>query len=154
MSIIIRQGVPVSAMCQIKMQQERRNKTSSKIQHKIQNEIQNKPERKQGGFTLPEILVSLCILTILMQGVGQWGIVMQRTADTMAQNQQAVLLAQQIYAGLEPQCPQGWQVQVESSADIGLLYETEVMIMSEKRRWQFYYAGEEEVLYAMQTEGT
>ncbi len=33
------------------------------------------PGKKQyeKGFTLPELLVSLCILMILLQGVWQWG---------------------------------------------------------------------------------
>ena len=102
----------------------------------------------QSGFTLPEMLVSLCILGFIMHGVWQWGTVLYRTSDTMAQNQQAVYIAQQIYAGLSPICPEGWDIYVASIRDTGLLYETTVQIRANHRQWQFYYAGPEEIVYA------
>ena len=80
--------------------------------------------RHQSGFTLPEMLVSLCILGFIMHGV--W----------------------QIYAGLSPICPEGWDIYVASIRDTGLLYETTVQIRANHRQWQFYYAGPEEIVYA------
>lgn len=104
--------------------------------------------KKQAGFTLPEVLVSLCIVLIMMHGVWQWGIVMQRTSETMAQNQQAVFLAQQVFSGIRPQCPDGWTIHVQSEPSGGILYETQVTIKVQRRQWQFYYAGLEEIVYA------
>lgn len=102
----------------------------------------------QAGFTLPEVLVSLCIVMLIMHGVWQWGIVMQRTSEAMAQNQQAVFLAQQVFSGIEPQCPDGWTMHVQSEPNGKLLYETKVTIQAQRRQWQFYYAGPEEIVYA------
>ena len=105
-------------------------------------------DRKQSGFTLPEMLVSLCILSFIMYGVWQWGTLLYRTSDTMVQNQQAVFIAQQIYAGLSPDCPAGWEIDVASVRGQGQLYETTVQIQAGHRQWQFYYAGPEEFMYA------
>ena len=105
-------------------------------------------DRKQSGFTLPEMLVSLCILSFVMYGVWQWGTLLYRTSDTMAQNQQAVAIAQQIYAGLSPDCPVGWEIDAVSVRGQGQLYETTVQIRAGHRQWQFYYAGPEELVYA------
>ena len=105
-------------------------------------------DRKQSGFTLPEMLVSLCILSFVMYGVWQWGTLLYRTSDVMAQNQQAVSIAQQIYAGLSPDCPAGWEIEAVSVRGQGQLYETTVQIQAGHRQWQFYYAGPEEFMYA------
>ena len=102
---------------------------------------------RQDGFTLPEMLVSLCIMGIVMHGVWQWGTVLYRTSDTMAQNYQAVYLAQQIYAGLSPECPAEWNINVESVSNGGLLYETSIEVKHQQRRWHFYYVGPEEIGY-------
>ena len=114
---------------------------------KIPNQKYNPILRRQGGFTLPEMLVSLCILGIVMHSVGQWGTVLYRTSDTMAQNQQAIYMAQQLYAGLSPECPEGWDVSVTSIRSAGLLYETTIQIQTNHRLWQFYYVGPEAVVY-------
>jgi len=129
MCIIIKQGVPV-------LLQWKNSLHCSGMTKKI---------GRQGGFTLVEVLVSLCILTLMMHGVLQWGTVMQRTSEAMVQNQQAVFLMQQVFSGIEPQCPEGWNVQIQSKPIDGTLYETQVMIQSQHRQWQFYYAGPEEL---------
>lgn len=95
----------------------------------------------QKGFTLPEILVSLCILFMLMQSVWQWGAVMLGTANRMEENDTAVLLAQQYFAGLNPQCPDGWHADVQTDTRSAVLQETTVTIWSNHRSWDFYYAG-------------
>lgn len=110
--------------------------------------------RRQAGFTLPEMLVSLCILGVIMHGVWQWGTVLYRTSDTMAQNQQAVYIAQQIYTGFSPDCPEGWDIRAESIRSEGLLYETTVQIQANYRQWQFYYVGPEEIVYASRTDSS
>ena len=110
--------------------------------------------QRQAGFTLPEMLVSLCILGVIMHGVWQWGTVLYRTSDTMAQNQQAVYIAQQIYAGFSPDCPEGWDIRAESIRSEGLLYETTVQIQANYRQWQFYYVGPEEIVYASRTDSS
>ena len=109
---------------------------------------QTNADRKHSGFTLPEMLVSLCILSFVMYGDWQWGTLLYRTSDVMAQNQQAVSIAQQIYAGLSPDCPAGWEIDVASVRGQGQLYETTVQIQAGHRQWQFYYAGPEEFMYA------
>lgn len=70
------------------------------------------PGKKQyeKGFTLPELLVSLCILMILLQGVWQWGVLFQRTTERIQQNQQAVLIAQCYFANFPLDLPAGWSV--------------------------------------------
>ena len=105
--------------------------------------------QSQAGFTLPEMLVSLCILGILLHGIWQWGTVLSRTSATTYQNQQAVYLAQQLYAGLSPSCPDGWEIGVSSTSTGGLLYESIITIQNDHRRWQFYYVGPEELGYGV-----
>lgn len=107
----------------------------------------NRLNRSSAGFTLPEVLVSLCIVCMILHGVWQWGIVMYRTSDAMAQNQTAVVLAQQVYAGVKPDCPEGWHIEVLSHPTGGILYETLVTVGVQNRSWQFYYAGPEEIVY-------
>lgn len=93
----------------------------------------------QAGFTLSEVLVSLCIVCFIMGALWQWGIVMQRTATVMAQNQQALLFADQAYADLAVQNQDGWQTEITSEPTGGLLYETMVTISTPNRKWEFYY---------------
>ena len=69
MCIIIKQGVPV-------LLQWKNSLHCSGMTKKMS---------RQGGFTLVEVLVSLCILIFMMQGVLQWGTVMQRTSEAMVQ---------------------------------------------------------------------
>jgi len=107
----------------------------------------NKKRRKrnnQSGFTLPEVLVSLCIVWMLLQGICQWGAVMQGTLERMGENDKAVYLAQEVLYGRVPECPDSWQIRVEEQRRSELLEETIVTIQSERRTWQFYYAGPNE----------
>ncbi len=133
MCIIIKRGVLGS----------RRHRNSQN-----ENRNANEKNRKQAGFTLPEMIVSLFIVLLIMHGVWQWGSVMYRTSEGMAQNRQAVVLAQQIFSGIHPQCPDDWEISVQSIHNGRMLYETQMTIKTKYRVWTFYYVGPEEVVYA------
>ena len=106
-------------------------------------QCQRKTNRTQQGFTLPEVLVSLCIVLMLLFGVYQWGIVMQRTAYAMTQNQQAIFLCKQLCAGITPTCQPDWSVAVHAEPISGTLYASDICITHGTRQWQFYYVGPE-----------
>ena len=99
--------------------------------------------KNNSGFTLVEVLVSLAIVMLVMYGVFQWGIVMQKTSDVMAKEQEAIYLVQQVCAGHTPNMPNGWNLDVVSIPTEGLLYETTVSVSTGNRCWNFYFAGTE-----------
>ena len=102
------------------------------------------PGKKQHekGFTLPELLVSLCILMILLQGVWQWGLLFQRTNERIQQNQQAVLIAQCYFTNLPQELPAGWSVTVERKEKETKLEQQLVVVSYQEQQWPFYYIGE------------
>ena len=113
--------------------------------HNLQIKIWSAMRMKdQKGFTLPEVLVSLCILLLLLSAVWQWGIVMQRSVDHMEENQCAVYLAQQIIAGITPQYPLDWAVKVDYDSGHVLCNGAIITVVSPSRQWEFYYAGKEQ----------
>lgn len=128
MCIIIRQAVLA-----LRLEQQKMSKKA------ISKKAITKIKDSQAGFTLSEVLVSLCIVCFIMGALWQWGIVMQRTATVMAQNQQALLFADQAYADLAVQNQDGWQTEITSEPTGGLLYETTVTISAPNRKWEFYY---------------
>lgn len=95
-------------------------------------------KRNQSGFTLPEVLVSLCIVGMLLQGVWQWGLVMQQTAKQMAENDLALYYAQAAFVGQMPQCPEDWYMAVESAPVGELLEAVTVTVHAPSRAWTFY----------------
>lgn len=106
-----------------------------------------KRRRHKGGFTLPEVLVSLLICVFVLQGVGQWGVLTQQSRIRMQQNQQAVLLAQAVLAGNSAELPDGWEIVVKKQEIGDELIEQELTIIYgnqswEKQTWQFYYVGQ------------
>ncbi len=103
--------------------------------------VRSKMTDKQSGFTIPEVLVSLFILLMIMQLICQWGPLMLHTTDRINENDQAIYLAQQALAGLEPQCPDGWQITTEQTDRSALLHETVVTVSKGQHSWEFYYAG-------------
>ncbi len=105
--------------------------------------------RHHSGFTLPEVLVSLVICMLLMQLLGQWGILTTESNQRMQENQQALLLAQSALTGSEVVCPNGWEVIVEKNLigdaekiERGTLREWEITVKHGNQAWQFYYVGE------------
>lgn len=102
------------------------------------------PGKKQyeKGFTLPELLVSLCILMILLQGVWQWGVLFQRTTERIQQNQQAVLIAQCYFANFPLDLPAGWSVTVQREETGTKLEQQFVVVSYQEQQWPFYYIGE------------
>lgn len=92
-----------------------------------------------GGFTLPEVLVSLCILLLLLQMVWQWGQLAICSEERMQQNQQAILLAKTILAGLQPELPEGWSFAIKEKQG-AILQETDLDVFYGTQHWQFYYA--------------
>lgn len=97
--------------------------------------------RHEGGFTLPELLVSLVICVCLLQSVGQWSVVAKQSNIRMQQNQQAVLLAQEILAGQEIELQKGWDVTVKQQQIGEELIEWKMTITYETQKWEFYYVG-------------
>lgn len=98
-------------------------------------------ERHKRGFTIPEILVSLCILLLLLHSVWQWTVLTERTNQRIQQNQQAVLLAQEALAGGAAHLPAGWTVQQEQEDCGAVLAAQSITVCYGAQRWQFYYAG-------------
>lgn len=135
MCIIIKQDVLV-----LQRNRQHTNKKSIEGKSKGRHRIEKKIECQE-GFTLPELLVSLCIVCFIMGAVWQWGTVMQRTSTAMAQNQEALWIADQIYAGFPVQCPENWGVEAQSVFTGGALYETTVHISAPNRSWEFFYIG-------------
>ena len=103
-----------------------------------------KRQRSNGGFTLPEVLLSLVLSMFLIQIACQWGVLTVKSQQRMEQNQQAVFLAQAVFAELQPELPAGWQVMVREKPLGNALQEREITIRYENQEWQFYYAGETE----------
>lgn len=97
----------------------------------------------QKGFTLPEVLVSLCVLLLLLSAVWQWSIVMQRSVERMEENQYAVYLAQQTLAGIVPQYPPDWAIKVDYENKHMLCNDVIITVASPYRQWEFYYAEKE-----------
>lgn len=104
--------------------------------------VSQKHRRHNGGFTLPEVLVSLLISALLMQCVGQWSALTGQSFARIQQNQQAVLLAQTALLEWHGEIPEGWQVVVEKQPAGEFLEEKEITVTNENQTWQFYYAGE------------
>ena len=102
---------------------------------------QQKNERRQAGFTLVEVLVSLCVILMVMLLIYHWGPLMYATTNHINKNDQAIYLAQQALAGLEPQCLSGWQVSTVQTDRSALLQETIVTVRHGQHSWEFYYAG-------------
>lgn len=97
--------------------------------------------RHNGGFTLPELLVSLCILLLLMQGVWQWNAVLRQGIARVEQNQQAVYLAQCCLNKIQPDLADGWSVAVEREPVNDILQQTTVIVSYQNQRWPFCYVG-------------
>lgn len=97
--------------------------------------------RYKSGFTIPEILVSLCILMLLLHSVWQWTVLTERTNQRIQQNQQAVWLAQEALAGSVVHQPTGWTVQLEQEDCGAVLTAQQITVCCGEQRWQFYYAG-------------
>ncbi len=97
--------------------------------------------RYKRGFTIPEILVSLCILMLLLHSVWQWTVLTERTNQRIQQNQQAVLLAQEALAGSVVYQPTGWTVQLEQEDCGAVLTAQQITVCYGAQCWQFYYAG-------------
>ncbi len=101
----------------------------------------SKMNDNQSGFTIPEVLVSLFILLMIVQLICQWGPLTSGTTSRINENDQAIYLAQQTFAGLEPQCSDGWQITTEQTNRSALLHETVVTVSKGQHSWEFYYAG-------------
>lgn len=98
------------------------------------------PRRKM-GFTLPELLVSLCILLLLMQGVWQWNMMLRQGVARVEQNQQAVYIAQCCLNNLQPDLSAGWSVTVEQEPVNDILQQTTVVVSYQSQQWPFCYVG-------------
>lgn len=107
----------------------------------IKPAVPDSPKRQSpnGGFTLPEVLVSLCILLLLLQMVWQWGQLIMHSEERVQQNQQAILLAKTVLAGIQPDLPEGWTFVIKEKQG-AILQETDLDISYGKQHWQFYYA--------------
>lgn len=110
----------------------------------IKPDVPESPKRKidQKGFSLPEVLVSLCILLLLLQMVWQWGQLMICSETRVQQNQQAILVAKTVLAGLQPDLPNKWSYSVIQKPGFSLL-EKSVTVTYGDQHWNFYYAGEQ-----------
>lgn len=97
--------------------------------------------RYKKGFTIPEVLVSLCILLLLLHSVWQWTVLTERTNQRIRQNQQVVRLAQETLAGSTAQLPAGWTVQREQERCGAVLTAQKITVCCGAQCWQFYYAG-------------
>ena len=106
-----------------------------------------KRQRDNRGFTLPELLISLVICALLLHSAGQWSVLSSQSHVRSAENRQAVLIAQSVLAGIEPELPEGWSVQKETRPAGLFLTEQELTIthanQTNTQSWTFYYAGEE-----------
>ena len=101
-----------------------------------------KKRQDRSGFTLPELLLSLCICILVLQIVWQWAVLQERAEERQQQNRQAVWLAQSAFANaLSGDIPSGWDVQVEQAPCGFLLQEKLVTVSFENQSWSFYYAG-------------
>ena len=101
--------------------------------------------RNKGGFTLPEILISLLLCSLLMQSLAQWNSLSVQTHKRMNENQQALLIAQSVMAGSRVSLPDGWDVEIVKQP-LGLsITEQELTVTYEDETstqcWSFYYAG-------------
>ena len=103
-----------------------------------------KHQRHKGGFTLPEVLVSLLLSVFLVQIICQWGILTVRSQQRIEENQCALYLAQAVLAETEPEVPEGWLVSVEEKPLDNRLQEQEITVQYENQKWHFYYTGEAE----------
>ena len=103
-----------------------------------------KRQRNNGGFTLPEVLVSLLLSVFLVQIICQWGVLTIRSQQRIEENQCALYLAQAALAETEPEIPEGWRVSVEEKPLDNTLQEQEITVQYENQKWHFYYAGETE----------
>ena len=106
--------------------------------------VLQKPRRNNGGFTLPEVLLSLLLSMFLIQMICQWGVLMANSQQRIEENRQAVFLAQAALAEMQPEIPDGWQISVEKKPLGKTLQEWEITVQYENQEWQFYYAGETE----------
>ena len=97
-------------------------------------------QRRNSGFTIPEILVSLLICGLLLQSVGQWSVLTANSGMRIQQNEQAILLAQTVLTDGTPDVPDGWQISVEETQQAALR-ERLVTVSHENQSWSFYYAG-------------
>lgn len=105
--------------------------------------------RRKAGFTLPELLVSLCILLLLMQGVWQWSMVLRQGVARVEQNQQAVYIAQCCLNNVQPDLSAGWSVTVEREPVNAILQQTTVIVSYQDQQWPFCYVGKvQEAAYA------
>ena len=96
---------------------------------------------RKDGFTIPEILVSLGITLLLLHSVWQWTILTERSNQRIQQNQQAVLLAQESFAGVHSELPEGWTVQISREKDGAFFTVERITIGYDGQHWDFYYAG-------------
>lgn len=103
-----------------------------------------KHQRNNGGFTLPEVLVSLLLSVFLVQIICQWGVLTIRSQQRIEENQFAVYLAQAVLAETEPEISEGWRISVEEIPLGNTLQEQEITVQYENQEWHFYYAGTSE----------
>ncbi len=101
--------------------------------------------RKEDGFTLPELLVSLCICVLVLQSVYQWSLVAEKSQAGGWQARQALSLGQSALNGADCAVPPGWTVRTEKRPCGEDLTETEVTVECGGRIWHFYYVGEKGV---------
>ncbi len=97
----------------------------------------------RGGFTLPEVLVSLVILMVVLQCAYQWNRLAERIQIQQQENRQAVTLAEGILAGADLSVPDGWETHTEIWREGEFLQGTEVTVIRNGHQWKFYYAGEQ-----------
>ena len=100
--------------------------------------------RARSGFTLPEVVVSLCILMMVLQCAWQWNLLTQRTQIQQQENRFAIALAEAALSNVAVPIPVGWQVQVTTYNEASGLQGKEVTVNYGGHSWEFYYAGETE----------
>lgn len=99
-------------------------------------------QRTRSGFTLPEVLVSLCILIMVLQCAWQWNLLTQRTQMQQQENRRAITLAEAALSNAEVSAPDGWQVCMTVKDEGNGLQDREVTVRYNDHSWKFYYTGE------------
>lgn len=101
--------------------------------------LRSHPPRNQLGFTLPELLVSLAILLLSMQVLVNLSLLIQGSHGYLAENRQALLLAEEIHGGLVADGDANWIVEEEKIPMGKGLQEHRVRVHKGTRSWSYYY---------------